>query len=152
MAPRIIQPLAQVQCELSIKAGARGFMVLLHMAKPIGLLIHPPQHLGTTSFMIMGLRPAAKVGKRRLKVARFMTTAAFYADAVGVGRVRAGKTVADSANATLPGDIVWTGLNSNSLPAGFTPLDAAATSMRAASRWANTPVANVCLGADSVDG
>jgi hypothetical protein len=81
-----------------------------------------------------------------------MTTSAFYADAVGVGRVRAGKTVADSAANALPGDTVWQGLNSQSLPAGFTPLDGAATSMRNASQWANTPIANVCLGGDSVDG
>jgi hypothetical protein len=85
-------------------------------------------------------------------MARFMTTSAFYSDAPGVGRVRAGKTVADSAANAQPGDIVWNGLNFNSLPSGFTPLDGAATSMRAASQWANTPIANVCYGADSVDG
>jgi hypothetical protein len=85
-------------------------------------------------------------------VARFMTTSAFYADAVGVGRVRAGRCVADSVANALPGDIVWNGLNSQSLPAGFTPLDASASSMRNASQWAGTPIANVCLGSDSVDG
>jgi hypothetical protein len=85
-------------------------------------------------------------------MARFQTTAAFYADATGVGKVRAGRTVADTAGNALPGDIVWTGLNAVSLPAGFTPLDASATSMRAASRWANTPVGTGCLGVDSVDG
>jgi hypothetical protein len=85
-------------------------------------------------------------------VARFRTTAAFYSDAPGVGRVRAGRTVADSTANALPGDIVWSGLNSVSLPAGFTPLDGAADAIRAASRWRNDPIANVCLGGDSVDG
>lgn len=85
-------------------------------------------------------------------MARFKTTSAFYADAVGVGKVRAGRTVADSVANAQPGDVIWTGLNAQSLPAGFTPLDGAADTMKAASRWAGTPVANVCLGVDSVDG
>jgi hypothetical protein len=85
-------------------------------------------------------------------MARFQTTSAFYADAVGVGRVRAGKFVADSAANALPGDVVWSGLNSVSLPRGFTPLDSLANTMRAASQWAGTPIANVCFGVDSVDG
>jgi hypothetical protein len=85
-------------------------------------------------------------------MARFRTTSAFYADAVGVGRVSAGKTVADTQENSQLGDIVWIGLNSQSLPAGFTPLDGDAENMRAQSQWRNTPVANVCHGADSVDG
>jgi hypothetical protein len=85
-------------------------------------------------------------------MARFKLTSSFYADAVGVGRVSAGKTVAESQGNALPGDVVWTGLNAQSLPAGFTPLDASANSMRAASKWAGTPVGIACLGVDSVDG
>jgi hypothetical protein len=85
-------------------------------------------------------------------MARFMTTSAFYVDGAAVGRVRAGRTVADSQANAMPNDVVWTGLNSQSLPQGMTPLDGSASSMRAASRWANTPIANVCLGGDSVDG
>ena len=85
-------------------------------------------------------------------MARFKLTASFYADAVGVGHVRAGRTVADSQANAVAGDVVWTGLNAQSLPAGFTPLDASADAMRTASRWAGTPVANVCHGVDSVDG
>jgi hypothetical protein len=84
-------------------------------------------------------------------MARFRTTAAFYSDAPGVGRVRAGRTVADSTANALPGDIVWTGLNANSLPSGMTPLDGVADALRAASRWRNDPIANVCQGGDSVD-
>jgi hypothetical protein len=84
-------------------------------------------------------------------MARFKLTASFYADAVGVGKVRAGRTVADSQANAAAGDVVWTGLNAQSLPAGFTPLDSAADTMRAASRWAGTPVGIACLGVDSVD-
>lgn len=85
-------------------------------------------------------------------MARFRTHAAFYADAVGVGRVRAGRTVADSQANAQAGDIVWSGLNSTSLPASFEPLDAGATTMRNASRWAGTAFAATILGADSTDG
>jgi hypothetical protein len=85
-------------------------------------------------------------------MARFKLTASFYADAIGVGRVRAGRTVADSQANAVAGDVIWTGLNAQSLPAGFTPLDASANSMRAASQWAGTPVGIACLGVDSVDG
>ena len=84
-------------------------------------------------------------------MARFRTTASFYADAIGVGKVRAGKTVADSVANALAGDVVWVGLNSVSLPAGFTRLDASADVMRAASRWAGVPVGIACYGVDSVD-
>ena len=81
-------------------------------------------------------------------MARFKLTASFYADAIGVGRVRAGRTVADSQANAVAGDVVWTGLNAQSLPAGFTPLDASADAMKAASRWASTPVGIACLGVD----
>jgi hypothetical protein len=85
-------------------------------------------------------------------MARFKTQQAFYADAVGVGRVRAGRTVADSQANALPGDVIWSGLNSQRLPAGFVPLDQAAIDMKAASVWANEPAATVILGVHSIDG
>jgi len=85
-------------------------------------------------------------------MARFKVQSAFYADAGGVGRVRAGKTIADSQAAAQPGDIVWSGLNSNSLPQGCVPLDASASTMLAGSRWAGVPVSATILGCDSVDG
>jgi hypothetical protein len=85
-------------------------------------------------------------------MARFQTTSAFYADAVGVGRVRAGKFVCDSQLNAQPGDVIWVGLTSQSLPRGLTPLDSSAVSMRNASQWANTPIANVCFGVDSIEG
>jgi hypothetical protein len=85
-------------------------------------------------------------------MARFRSTQSFYADAVGVGRVRAGRTICDSQAAALPGDVVWTGLNPQSLPQGCIPLDGSAQTMLAASRWAGVPVSATILGCDSVDG
>jgi hypothetical protein len=88
-------------------------------------------------------------------MARFRTVAAFYVDSLSGGaaiRISAGRTVADSGANSSPGDIVWTGLNSQSLPQGLTPLDEAAVAMRAASRWGGTPLPDVSLGVDSVDG
>jgi hypothetical protein len=85
-------------------------------------------------------------------IARFQTTSAFYVDSAGLGRVRAGKFVADSQANAQPGDMIWLGLNSVSLPRGMTPLDPSAVTMRNASQWAGLPVANVCFGVDSVDG
>jgi len=83
-------------------------------------------------------------------MARFRTSGAFYSDAVGVGRISAGRTIADSQANALPGDVIWAGLNSNSLPQGMIPLDASATTMKASSPWANTPLAATILGVDSV--
>jgi hypothetical protein len=85
-------------------------------------------------------------------MARFKTTQAFYADAVGVGRVKAGRTIADSQSAAQPGDVIWTGLNSQSLPQGCIPLDSSATAMLSGSRWAGVPVSATILGGDSTDG
>ena len=84
------------------------------------------------------------------EMARFRVLSAVYVDGPAVGKVAAGRTVADSQSAALAGDVIWTGLNSNSLPAGFQPLDASATAMRTASRWANTPISATILGVDSI--
>ena len=81
-------------------------------------------------------------------MARFRTMSAFYADALGVGRVRAGRTIADNVAIAQPGDVIWTGLNSTSLPAGFEPLDASATTMRNASKWSGLPFPATILGVD----
>jgi hypothetical protein len=83
-------------------------------------------------------------------MARFRTHAAFYADAQGVGRVSAGRLVANSLAAALPGDVVWTGLNAGSLPAQMVPLDAEAEAMKAASRWSDEVISATILGVDSV--
>jgi hypothetical protein len=85
-------------------------------------------------------------------MARFRTHSAFYADAVGVGRVRAGRTVADSQAAAQAGDVVWSGLNSTSLPQGMEPLDTLASQMKAASKFANEQLSATILGVSSIDG
>jgi hypothetical protein len=80
-------------------------------------------------------------------MARFRLTQALI---VGQFRWSAGNTVADSQANAQPGDIVWTGLSSTTMIEGMTPLDSSATSMRAASQWANVPLRNVIYGVDSI--
>ena len=80
-------------------------------------------------------------------MARFRLTQALI---VGQFRWSAGNTVADSQANAQAGDIVWTGLNSATMVEGMTPLDGLATSMRAASQWANVPLRNVIFGVDSI--
>jgi hypothetical protein len=81
---------------------------------------------------------------------RFRVMQAFYSDAVGVGKVSAGRVVSSSAVGAQPGDVVWEGLTSHNLPAGLVPLDLTAQEMRAASQWANTPISATILGSDSI--
>ena len=81
-------------------------------------------------------------------MARFMTTRAFH---FGSTRVRAGKTIADSQANAQSGDYVWTGMSSATLPQGFTPLDASATTMKNASKWAGVAAELTITGADSID-
>jgi hypothetical protein len=78
-------------------------------------------------------------------MARFMTTRAVH---FGSTRVRAGKTIADSQQ---PGDVVWTGLTSATLPQGFNPLDASATTMKSQSKWGTALADTTITGADSID-
>jgi hypothetical protein len=85
-------------------------------------------------------------------MARFRSTQSFYVDGAAVGKVQAGRTIADSQANAQPGDVVWVGLNSQSLPAGMVPLDSSATTMRNASQWANTPISATILGVDSIGG
>jgi len=80
-------------------------------------------------------------------MARFRLTQAMI---IGQFRWPAGNTVADSAAAAQPGDVVWTGLSSTTMVEGMTPLDASATSMRNASQWASVPLRNVIFGVDSI--
>jgi hypothetical protein len=82
-----------------------------------------------------------------MSMARFRLTQAAI---VGQFRWPAGDTVADSQANAQAGDNVWVGLNSATMCEGVTPLDAAATSMRAASQWANVPLRNVIFGVDSI--
>ena len=80
-------------------------------------------------------------------MARFQLTQAVI---VGPFRWTAGDTVADSQANAQVGDHVWVGLNSATMVEGMTPLDASATSMRAASRWAGVPLRNAISGVDSI--
>jgi hypothetical protein len=82
-------------------------------------------------------------------MARFRLSQAFHFSQF---RLAAGKTIADSAGAALPGDFVWTGLNSTSLPAGCVPLDGLANTMKSASpRFANEATPTACTGVQSID-
>jgi hypothetical protein len=79
-------------------------------------------------------------------MARFRLTQSLI---IGQFRWAAGNTVADSQANAQAGDIVWTGLSSTTMIEGMTPLDSSATSMRAASQWANVPLRNVIYGSIS---
>jgi hypothetical protein len=81
-------------------------------------------------------------------MARFMLTRSFH---FGSTHVRAGKTIADSQGNAQGSDIVWTGMTAATLPAGFEPLDASATTMKNASKWASRAADTWISGADSVD-
>jgi len=65
-------------------------------------------------------------------------------------RVKAGGTLADSLANAQSSDVVWTGLNSSTVPAGAVPIDASATTMFNASRWAGTTW-GWASGRDSID-
>src|SRR5215471_3890002 len=96
--------------------------------------------------------PPASWGRRTAKenepMARFQLTQALV---VGQVRLKAGRTIADSAGAAQPGDFIWTGLNSNTVHGGMTPLDASASTMKAASKYASEPPASSISGAASID-
>ena len=81
-------------------------------------------------------------------MARFQLTQTLV---VGQNRLKAGRTIAGSAGAASPGDFVWTGLNSNTAHACMTPLDASATTMKAASRFASVVPASTITGVESID-
>jgi hypothetical protein len=81
-------------------------------------------------------------------MARFRMTSAFhFADK----RVAAGKVLADSVANSQPGDAVWTGLNSATVPRGAVALDASATTMYSASPWASVATWGAPTGRDSID-
>jgi hypothetical protein len=83
-------------------------------------------------------------------MSRFRTTQSFYCDAVGVGHVKAGSTVCDNQVLSVSGDVIWSGLTSQSLPPGFVPLDPAAVALKAASPLANEIIRCCITGTDSV--
>jgi hypothetical protein len=81
-------------------------------------------------------------------MARFRLMAAMQ---VGHFHYRIGTTLADSNANALPGDKVWTGMSAANLIPDMVPLDASATTMLAASRWAGIPVRTWTTGVESVD-
>jgi len=81
-------------------------------------------------------------------MARFRMQSAFH---FGGTRVRAGQVLVDSQANAQPGDVVFTGLNSNSVPHGAVALDGSATTMINASRWAGVTF-GAPSGRDSIDG
>jgi hypothetical protein len=85
-----------------------------------------------------------------VNLARFRSLSAVYVDATAVGRIPAGRTIADSQANAVAGDVIWNGLVAANLPAGFVPLDAGGTTMRSASPWATTPFPATITGTDSI--
>ena len=85
-------------------------------------------------------------------MARFRLTAAHVMPGPPFPRrLRAGTIICDGT-ACSAGDVVWNGLNASNITNEMDPLDAAATTMKNASRYATTPVKNTWFtGADSVD-
>jgi len=82
-------------------------------------------------------------------MARFRVSKAFN---FGQFHLHAGQTVADSAGAAQPGDVVWTGLSSATLGAGFVPLDGSATTMKSGSlKFANEATPTAITGRYSID-
>jgi hypothetical protein len=79
-------------------------------------------------------------------MARFQLTQAMT---VGHARLRAGRTICDGT-ACSAGDFVWTGLNANTVSPGMVPLDAGATTLKNASKFAGVSPGNP-TGVDSVD-
>jgi len=64
--------------------------------------------------------------------------------------LRAGSTLADSIANSQPGDYVWPGLTSASMHQGLVPLDAGATTMKSASKYASE-ITSAPTGRDSID-
>lgn len=81
-------------------------------------------------------------------MARFRATGAVV---IGSVKYKAGTVFADTVGSALAGDVVWPGgLNSTKMSPNLVPLDAAATSMVAGSRFANTQAITID-GANSIE-
>jgi len=72
--------------------------------------------------------------------------------AIGTGSLRfsAGDVVTDAIPLTVPTDRHWPGLTAAKMHSGMVPLDASASSMKAASVWANEALPATVLGVDSI--
>jgi hypothetical protein len=78
-------------------------------------------------------------------MARFQLTKAF---AFGSFRAAAGQIISDTPGVQT--DLIWSGLNAQTMCPGLIPLDASATSMKAASRYASEVTPFGCTGGDSI--
>ena len=82
-------------------------------------------------------------------MARFQLTQAI---AISQARFHAGEIVTDQQPATVAGDRYWPGLTSQTMAPGMVPLDAGATTMKAASAFAGEVIRTWITGVDSVGG
>jgi hypothetical protein len=80
-------------------------------------------------------------------MARFRLTQAI---ATGALRFHAGEIVTDTIPLTVPSDRHWPGLTASVMAAGMVPLDAAATTMKSQSAWANEVIAATIQGGHSI--
>jgi hypothetical protein len=80
-------------------------------------------------------------------MARFRLTQSIV---VGAVDYHGGEVVTDIQPPSVPGDRVWLGLSSAVMAPGMVPLDGAATTMKAASAFANEQVPNAILGVHSI--
>jgi hypothetical protein len=80
-------------------------------------------------------------------VSRFQLTQAIALPQV---RFKAGDIVTDVQPATVAGDRYWQGLSSATMAPGMVPLDGGATTMKAASQFANEAIRTWITGADSI--
>ena len=83
-------------------------------------------------------------------MARYRSVAAFV---IGHARYKAGTTFADTSGNAIAGDVVWASCAlSGSMSPFLVPLDGAATTVKNASVFANSPVPCTITGVNSVDG
>ena len=80
-------------------------------------------------------------------MARFRLTQAI---ATGALRFHAGEVVTDTVPLTVPSDRHWPTLTAATMAAGMVPLDAAATTMKSQSVWANEVIAATIQGVHSI--
>jgi hypothetical protein len=66
-------------------------------------------------------------------------------------KLKAGSVIVDTVGNQQPGDFLWTPLSSTTLSSAVTPIDASATTMKAASRFAGMPDKTMITGAESID-
>ena len=81
-------------------------------------------------------------------MARFLLYATHVFDA---NRVRAGKTIADRAANSVPGDVVVGPLTSASVTPTMSPLDGAATTLKGGSPYSGAVMPCTISGAASID-